>query len=76
MAGQPLLLFGVIACCFEPAALSYGTFILESAMPPMVMAAVFAINAGLRADLAVNAVVLGIAVSFVTVPLFYLLLGL
>jgi predicted permease len=41
-------------------------------MPPMVMAAVFAINAGLRVDLAINAVVLGIAVSFITVPLFYL----
>ena len=72
---QPILLLGIVACCFDRSALSYGTFIIESAMPPMVMAAVFAINAGLRADLAVNAVVLGIAASFVTVPLFYLLLG-
>jgi predicted permease len=69
---QPLLLLAVVFCCFDTTALSYGTFILESAMPPMVMAAVFAINAGLRVDLAINAVVLGIAVSFITVPLFYL----
>jgi len=73
---QPLLLSGIVYGWFDPAATAYTTFILEAAMPPMVMAAIFAINAGLKADLAINAVVLGIAASFVTVPLFYLLLGL
>lgn len=71
---QPLVLLGVVVCCFETVTLSHATFVIEAAMPPMVMAAVFAIKAGLRADLAINAVVLGIGISFLTVPLFYLLL--
>ena len=72
---QPLLLGGIVYFWFNPASMAYATFLLEAAMPPMVMAAIFAINAGLKADLAINAVVLGIAASFVTVPLVYLLLG-
>jgi hypothetical protein len=73
MGVQPLLLGGLLWCCFDLTHLMHQTFLLESAMPPMVMAAVFAINGGLKGDLAINAVFLGILVSFASVPLLTLL---
>lgn len=42
---------------------------LETAMPPMTMAVVFAIRGGLNKDLAINALALGILVSFVSIGL-------
>jgi malate permease and related proteins len=47
--------------------------LVESAMPPMVMVAVFAARYSLDEKLAVSAVALGVFVSFVSVPLFYYL---
>ncbi|WP_024791823.1 AEC family transporter [Lebetimonas sp. JS138] len=46
----------------------------ESAMPPMVMASVLAIEAKLREDLAISAVGLGILLAFVLLPLYKYLL--
>ncbi|MBV5279669.1 MAG: AEC family transporter [Campylobacteraceae bacterium] len=42
---------------------------LETAMPPMTMAVVLAIRGGLNKDLAINALALGILVSFVSIGL-------
>ena len=48
--------------------------VIEIAMPPMVLASIFVIGAGLDKDLAVSAVGVGILASFITVPfVFYLL---
>ena len=54
--------------------LNYRVVLLESAMPPMVMAGVLAIKYGLDERLAVSAITLGILLSFFTVPLFLYLL--
>ncbi len=48
---------------------SHRVILLESSMPPMVMAGVLAIKYGLDEKLAVSAITLGILVSFLTVPL-------
>lgn len=47
--------------------------LIEAAMPPMVMVAVFAHRYGLNEKLAVSAVALGVFASFAVVPLFYYL---
>ncbi len=47
--------------------------LIESAMPPMVMVAVFATRYGLNEKLAVSAVALGVFASFAVIPLFYYL---
>jgi len=44
--------------------------LIESAMPPMVMASVLAIEARLREDLAVSAVGVGILISFIIIPFY------
>ncbi len=49
--------------------------ILEAAMPPMTMAVVLAIKGGLDERLAINALVLGVLVSLVSVTSFYYLLA-
>ena len=48
--------------------------VLQSAMPPMVMAGILAIKYGLDVPLAVSSITLGILVSFFTVPLIMSLL--
>lgn len=47
--------------------------LIEAAMPPMVMVAVFATKYGLNERLAVSAIAVGIFASFVSIPLFYYL---
>ncbi len=47
---------------------------IESAMPPMVMASVLAIEARLREDLAISAVGVGILLSFLVIPLYKFLI--
>jgi len=59
---------------FELSDLHYRVILLESSMPPMVMAGVLAIKYGLDEKLALSAITLGIAVSFFTVPLLISLL--
>lgn len=49
--------------------------ILEAAMPPMTMAVVLAIKGGLDERLAINALVLGVLLSLITVTGFYYLLA-
>ncbi|WP_457621231.1 AEC family transporter [Persephonella sp.] len=45
------------------------SFIIEISMPPMVLASILVIGAGLDRDLAVSSVGIGIIISFITVPL-------
>lgn len=47
--------------------------ILQISMPPMVLASIFIINAGLDKELAVLSVATGIIFSFITVPFIYYL---
>ena len=49
--------------------LPYRVALLETAMPPMVMSGVLAIQYGLDTKLAVSSITLGIILSFITVPL-------
>jgi predicted permease len=49
--------------------LHHRVILLESAMPPMVMAGVLAIKYGLDEKVALSSITLGIALSFITVPL-------
>lgn len=51
------------------------TTILEAAMPPMTMAVVLAIKGGLDERLAINALVLGVLISLISVTGFYYLLA-
>lgn len=50
--------------------------IIEISMPPMVLASIFVIGAGLDRDLAVSAVGIGIIFSFVSVPIIFYLIEL
>lgn len=47
--------------------------IIEMAMPPMVLASIFIINANLDKELAVSSVATGIVLSFISVPAIYYL---
>lgn len=49
--------------------------ILQAAMPPMILASIFIINAELDRELAVSSVATGILFSFVSVPTVYFLVG-
>ncbi|THB81377.1 MAG: AEC family transporter [Desulfobacteraceae bacterium] len=49
--------------------------IFEAAMPPMVMAGILAVTGNLRGEIATAAIGYGILLSFVTLPLLYLLLS-
>lgn len=49
--------------------------VIEIAMPPMVLASIFVIGAGLDKDLAVSSVGAGIIMSFITVPAIFYLTG-
>ena len=51
------------------------TTILEAAMPPMTMAVVLAIKGGLDERLAINALVIGVLLSLLSVTGFYYYLG-
>ncbi|RXJ99377.1 transporter [Arcobacter sp. CECT 8989] len=51
------------------------TTILEAAMPPMTMAVVLAIKGGLDERLAINALVIGVVLSLLSVTGFYYYLG-
>lgn len=65
-----LYLFGLI---FLENNIAFKTAIMEAAMPPMVMATVIAIKAGLDEDLGMGALGVGMILSFVTIPIVYYL---
>lgn len=69
MGVVPLAVLAIL----PPFGLASKVALIEAAMPPMVMVAVFAVRYGLDEKLAVSCVALGILASFAVVPLFYYL---
>ena len=69
MVAVPLSVMG-FAKVFGLQGTAYRIVLLESAMPPMVMAGILVMRYKLDERLAVNAISLGIPTAFLTVPLF------
>ncbi len=67
----PLVVFLMLKLLGLPFDVPHKVALIESAMPPMVMVAIFASRYGLDEKLAVSSVALGVFVSFITIPLFY-----
>lgn len=55
--------------------LPYKVVILQLAIPPMVLASIYLIDADFEKDFAVSSVAIGIILSFLTVPIWYFLLN-
>lgn len=72
---MPLLALGFLSL-FRPDPLLLQVVVFEAAMPPMVSAGAIAIGAGLALRLVPALVGLGLLLSFVSLPLWYLLLQL
>ena len=70
----PLSFLSVILIFGVSLTLPWKVAVLELAMPPMVLASIFVIEANLDKDIAVSSVALGIVLSFLTVPLIYYIL--
>ena len=68
MLVAPLLVLAGIKA-FSLDSLGYRVALLETSMPPMVMAGILAMKYGLDERLALSSITLGILVSFLTVPL-------
>ncbi|MEZ0323140.1 MAG: AEC family transporter [Hydrogenothermaceae bacterium] len=68
------ILLGFVCIAIGQISLSWKVAIIETSMPPMVLASIFVINANLDKDLAVSSVATGILVSFLSVPFFYFLI--
>ena len=66
----PFFIYFLITQFFSISEIPYQISFIESAMPPMVMASVLAIEAKLKEDLAISAVGLGILVSFAILPIY------
>ena len=72
---MPLLALGFLSI-FQPDPLLLQVVVFEAAMPPMVSAGAIAIGAGLALRLVPALVGLGLLLSFISLPLWYLLLQL
>ncbi|NPA58172.1 MAG: AEC family transporter [Aquificae bacterium] len=72
----PLVFLGVLAVLGVEMDTAWRSALIEVAMPPMVLASIFVIGAGLDRELAVSSVGVGILVSFITVPFIFYLSGL
>jgi len=74
LIGMPMLAYGLVsAFASDPLILQISVF--EAAMPPMVSAGAIAIGAGLAPRFVSALVGLGLVLSFITLPLWALLLG-
>jgi len=71
----PLIMLAILYPFFDFSSTWMKVTFIEIAMPPMTMATVLAIRGGLNKDLAINALGLGILVSFITVPLWNFILS-
>ncbi len=71
----PFIMLLVLYPFFDFSAIWIRVTFLEIAMPPMTMAVVLAIRGGLNKDLAINALSLGILVSFLVIPLWHSVLS-
>lgn len=73
MIDIPLILF-FIFWMFDITGMAATTSLFEAAMPPMITAGILAIEADLEKELAASMVGFGILLSFITLPLFNLIL--
>ncbi|MCX7759825.1 MAG: AEC family transporter [Hydrogenothermaceae bacterium] len=71
----PFILLGFICVAVGSVSLPWKVAVIETAMPPMVLASIFVIDADLDKDLAVSSVAAGILVSFFSVPFIYFLVN-
>jgi len=70
----PSLLLIILILVNVDLTLEWKVGLLEMAMPPMVLASIYVIEANLDKDTAVSSVASGIILSFITIPIFYLIL--
>ncbi len=75
MVVVPLIMLGLLYPFFDFTASWMRITFLETAMPSMTMATVFAIRGGLCKDLAINSLGLGILFSFLIIPFWNFVLG-
>lgn len=75
MVVAPAAVFGVAVAVGGVGTVAWDTAVLETAMPPMVTAAVLATDAGLDAELASRLVGIGVLVAMATLPAWTALLG-
>ena len=73
MLAVPFIVLCVLHFFTPELGAAFKVALIESAMPPMVMVAVFAMRYSLDEKLAVSAVALGVFASFAVIPLFYYL---
>ncbi len=71
----PIILLTILILIGFSISLPYKVAILEFAMPPMVLASIYAIQAELDKDLAISSVALGIILSFISIPLWFFILS-
>ncbi|WP_457642825.1 AEC family transporter [Persephonella sp.] len=76
MVFVPLMFLGTFFLLGIQMNIQWKSALIEIAMPPMVLASIFVIGAGLDRDLAVSSVGIGIIISFITVPLLFYISGL
>jgi predicted permease len=74
MFAVPALLLLVAVLTGEVDGIEWSASLLQSAAPPMVTAGIIAIAAGLEEELVVSVVGVGTLLSFVSLPLFALVL--
>jgi len=67
----PAVVLGVIVAFFDISSAQMQVTLIESAMPPMVMAVVFSQRYGLNVELAVSTVALGIFASYAIIPAWF-----
>jgi predicted permease len=67
----PFVMFWILDSLFDLSWIWLQVTLIETAMPPMTMAVVYAIRGKLNKDLAINSLALGILVSFFSILLLY-----
>ena len=72
---SPLILLLILLILKIDLTLPYKVAILQLAMPPMVLASIYLIDADLEKDFSVSSVAIGIILSFLTVPIWYFLMN-
>lgn len=71
MVLMPFFIYWCARVFFEADDIALKATVVEAAMPPMVLASVFAIKGGLNPNLAISSVALGMIISFVIIPFLY-----
>lgn len=67
----PLIILGILIFLRDDISLPLKVAVIQSAMPPMVLASIFIIDADLDKELATSVVAFGVIVSFILIPLMF-----